>query len=141
MKDLIVWVWLIAGLIFIVSELIIPGLIVVFLGFAALIVAASLYFGLISGWISAFTMWFIVSLLLTFILRSLFKRFMQGDVEKQNTYENLDVFGEVVEVIERIEPSKKGRIHFKGTTWTAKCYLITKKLQLRIKACYTPSTV
>ncbi len=122
MKDLIVWIWLVAGLIFIVAELIIPGLIVVFFGLAALIVSASLYLGFISEWISAFTMWFISSFLLIFILRSLFRRFMQGDMEKQNTYENLDVFGAVVEVIEKIEPEKNGRIRFRGTIWTAKCY-------------------
>lgn len=120
--DLIVWIWMVAGIIFLFAEIILPGAIAVFLGLAALIVAASLYFGFINGWVNAFTMWFISSLLLIIILRSFFHRFMQGDVEKQNTDEDMDAFGSIVEVIEKIEPTKNGRIRFRGTTWTAKCY-------------------
>jgi len=122
MMDLIIWIWVAAGLIFLVAEIILPGAIAFFLGLAALIVAASLYFGLINGWVNAFTMWFIFSLLLIIILRSFFQRFMQGDVEKQDTDEDMDAFGSIVEVIEKIEPTKNGRIRFRGTTWTAKCF-------------------
>jgi len=116
------WVWVIFGIILMVAEIILPGAIVVFLGLAALIVAACLYFGLITGWIEAFTLWFIASLLLIMILRSLFQKLMQGDVEKQNTDEDLDAFGSLVEVIEKIEPSQDGRINFRGSSWKAKCY-------------------
>lgn len=122
MMDLIIWIWMVAGFILLVAEIILPGGIAIFLGLAALIVAANLYFGLISGWVTAFTMWFIFSLLLIIVLRSFFQRFMQGEAEKQNTDEDMDAFGSVVEVIEKIEPTKNGRIRFRGTTWTAKCY-------------------
>jgi len=49
------WIWLVFGLVLMGLELVIPGLVVVFLGAAALLVAGGLGLGLISGWVVALT--------------------------------------------------------------------------------------
>ena len=115
--DWAVKVWLIIGTVFIISEVVIPGAIVIFLGIAALIVGLSLYFDFIGNWIHALTMWFIVSLVLIIALRSLVQKYVGGDSVVSNTDEDIDAFGEIVEVIETIDAIKEGRISFRGTTW------------------------
>jgi len=116
------WFWTVLGFVLILSELILPGAIVVFLGLAALIVAICLYLGLISGWVSALTLWFISSLVLIIALRHLFQKFIQGDVETQNADEDLDAFGALAVVTEKIDPDADGRIDFRGSSWKAKCF-------------------
>ena len=66
--------WLVLGVVLTLLELVLPGAVAVFLGFGALAVALALYLGLVEGWISAFTFWFISSLLLLIILRSFLQR-------------------------------------------------------------------
>lgn len=119
------WFWAVFGFILIFAEIILPGAIVVFLGLAALLVAACLYFGFITGWISALTLWFISSLVLIIALRHLLQKFIQGNVEKQNIDEDLDAFGALAVVTEKIDPEQNGRIDFRGSSWKAKCFELT----------------
>ena len=114
--------WIVAGVVLLVLELVVPGAVLVFLGAGALLVALLIWLGLIQTWVTSITAWFIVSLLLLLILRSLFQRFVSGDTERQSTDEDLDAYGEVVEVAETIAPGEEGRIRFRGTTWQAVCY-------------------
>lgn len=118
-----IWFWIALGLILIALELVLPGAVVIFLGLGALVVALALYLGLIEGWVSAFTLWFISSLLLIIALRTLLQRYMpEGDQEWQSTDEDLDAYGALVEVAEAMSPDQQGRIHFRGSTWPAICY-------------------
>ena len=80
------------GLLMIALELIIPGLVVVFLGGAALVVAAALYAGIVAGWMPAFTLWFIASLVMVLGVRSAFTRFLPGSSVRQLTDEDLAAF-------------------------------------------------
>ena len=114
--------WIVAGAVLIVLELIVPGMVLVFLGGGALLVALFVWLGLIQTWVSSITTWFIVSLVLLLVLRSFFQRFMPGDAEKQSTDEDFDAYGEVVDVVEAIRPGEEGRIQYRGTTWQAACY-------------------
>ena len=112
--------WLIAGATLMVAELIIPGGIVVFLGLGCLVVAAAITLGLVSSWVSAFTLFFISSLALILMLRSVVMRFAGGDYSRGNTIEILDEIGEPVTVVETIGPGTRvGRIEFRGTEWDA----------------------
>ena len=128
-----IWFWLILGVVLILVELVLPGAVVVFLGFGALAVALAIYLGLVEGWMSAFTLWFIGSLLLLIILRSFLQRYMpQGEAQRQSTDEDLDAYGAVITVAEAMSPDQAGRIHFRGTTWPGICY--EKALQSGEKA-------
>lgn len=114
--------WLVFGVVLIVLELIVPGAVLVFLGAGALLVGLFVWMGLIHTWVASITAWFIASLFLLIVLRSFFQRFISGDTEKQSTDEDYDAYGEVVDVVESIDPDTQGRIRYRGTTWQAACY-------------------
>ena len=115
-----VMAWGIVGLCLMIAELVIPGGIVIFLGTSALTVAVTLQFGIIDNWMHAFTLWFILSIVLLLAFRNLGQSMVGGDSRVDNTDEELDLYGKEVEVIATIGPgNKKGRIIFQGTEWTA----------------------
>lgn len=112
--------WLIAGVILLVAELILPGGIVMFLGAGCLIVALAVWSGLVSTWVGALTLFFITCILLIVTLRSFAMKFVGGDFSEGNTVEILDQVGELVRVVETIGPGNRpGRVDVRGTQWTA----------------------
>ena len=81
---------LVAGLAFLVLELVVPGLVLVFLGAGALLVALLIWLGLLTSWVTALIAWFISSLALLLGLRGLVVRLFPGEEETQSTDEELD---------------------------------------------------
>ena len=115
-----IWFWLPLAAFFILAELILPGGIVIFLGLGALVVAGAILFGFVENWASALTLWFISTLVLIVMLRSVAMKIAGGDASVANTDETVDAFGEIVDVVESIGPGeKKGRVDFRGTEWQA----------------------
>jgi membrane protein implicated in regulation of membrane protease activity len=103
-----------------VLEALIPGLVVIFLGMAACLVAGLIYWGYIDGWMEILTTWFISSLALIVLLRGLFQKFAPGEEEVGDVDEDADAIGTIVEVVERItSDAKTGRVRFRGTSWEA----------------------
>ncbi|MDQ2076252.1 NfeD family protein [Marinimicrobium sp. ABcell2] len=114
--------WFIAGAVLMLLELVIPGGIVIFLGIGAVLVSFLLYTGVIDGWLQAFTVWFIGSLVLVFALRGLVQKLIPAQVERGKTDEDLDAYDQVAVVAERIPAQGEGRINFRGSTWAARCH-------------------
>ena len=113
-------VWLVVAVVVMVSELIIPGGIVFFIGASCAVVATALYFGLIDTWVQALTLFFISSLVLVIALRAVVSRFAEGDSSVSNTDEILDEIDELVEVLETIGPADTaGLVRFRGSQWRA----------------------
>ncbi|GLP95893.1 NfeD family protein [Paraferrimonas sedimenticola] len=113
-------VWVVAGILMMLAELLIPGGVVFFLGLSALLVGGMIGLGLITSWTIAFTLWFILSIVLTLSLRQMVQKHFGGDISHQNTDEELSLSGQSAEVIEAIGPGQvQGRVRFQGTTWTA----------------------
>ncbi|MEE9171208.1 MAG: NfeD family protein [bacterium] len=116
-------IWFIIGLIFIILEFSIPGLITVFFGIGAWIVAIlSLFLD-----ISLNTQLFIFifsSVLLLASLRKWFKTLFAGtDAPSQFEAEILDAFlGKKAIVTKEITPNTKGKVEFRGTYWDAEAY-------------------
>lgn len=112
--------WAIVAVVLMLAEIVIPGGIVIFLGGGALVVAAALWVGILTSWVSAFTLFFISSLLLIFGLRSVVSRFADGDFSRGNTVEILDEIDHVVDVLSNIGPGQSaGTVLFRGTRWKA----------------------
>ncbi len=112
--------WLVLGLIIMASELIIPGGVVIFLGLAGVIVAGALFFGVVTTWANTLILWFVTSLTLLIVLRTLVSRFAGGDTSRSNTNDVLDDVGEIVAVVEVVGPGETaGRVSFRGSTWSA----------------------
>ena len=130
-------IWIIAGIVLIILELVVPGMVLVFLGAGALAVALLIWLGAIETWVSALTVWFISSLALLAGLRSFFYRLMPGEAEEgASTDEDVDAFGAVVEVVETIAPDAPGRIRYRGTTWQAANHAETLEAGSKAKIVY-----
>lgn len=116
------WIWLAVGLALIASETLVPGLVAVFLGLSALLVAAGVGLGLISGVLPALLVWTAGSIGMVLGLRGVAKKYLPAEATRQNTDEDLNFYGSQVEVIEACDDEGTiGRIRFQGTTWPARC--------------------
>jgi membrane protein implicated in regulation of membrane protease activity len=112
--------WIIAALVLMAAEFIVPGGIIFFLGAGCLVVAGALWLGLVTTWVNTLTLFFIASLALIISLRSFFTRFAGGDYSQANTQEIIDDLDEIAVVVELIGPGENvGTINFRGTTWRA----------------------
>lgn len=115
-----IMMWLGAGVLLMLAELVIPGGIVIFLGLAGVLVAGSLQLGIIEGWIQALTLWFVASMVLLLSCRNLAQKLVGGDTRVDSTDEELAIYGETAVVTETIGPGQQtGRIEFQGSTWPA----------------------
>ncbi len=112
-------IWILAGVILVFSELLVPGLVTVFLGLGALTVAALLHFAVIESLAAQLSAWFIISTIYIFTLRILVMRYYPMDTEKRNIDEDKMMIGKIVEVIETIPAAGSGRVQFGESTWTA----------------------
>ncbi|HSP06730.1 MAG TPA: NfeD family protein [Acidobacteriota bacterium] len=118
--DTITWVWFFAGVGLLAMELFVPGLVVCFLGLAAMIVAGLRWAGFIPGLTESFTAWFVTSVILLLGLRHFALRWLPSDRSFQTTDEDLEAVGTVVDVVQQISSSdQNGRIRYGGTSWPA----------------------
>lgn len=118
--ETISWIWLISGLILLISEIVIPGGVIAFLGVSAMLIALGQWMGLIEGMTESFTYWFILSMGSTLLFRGMLTKMVSGKSHIEYSGEEIDAFGRVVDVIEEVSPEhSNGRIRFNGTTWDA----------------------
>ncbi len=118
--DTMTWLWLLAGIILVASELFLPGLVAVFLGVGAVLVALLRWLGLIDSLAYSFVAWFASSLALLVLVRSSLQRLVPSETSFTSLAEDVDLFGSVAEVVEAVSPEHTdGRISFQGTTWPA----------------------
>ena len=116
-----IWlIWIVAGTVMALLELVLPGGIIVFLGLSAMLVGALVYFGLVTTIPMAFMSWFIVSVVMILFLRSLFMKYFEGDSIVHNVDEDQNLVGAVVVISEKVRPYKDGRVKFRDTTWGAR---------------------
>ena len=112
--------WIVLAILFACAEIFVPGGILLNLGIASLLVAIGVQQQLLDTWTLTLSTWFILASSLLFILYFETERFFSGDYTVENIYEELDIYGKEVEVIEKIGPgTHAGRVEFQGTTWTA----------------------
>jgi len=117
--DGLAWAWIILGVALMLAELLVPGLVVLFFGVAALGVGGLVALGLIQTWTTAVGAWAVGSLALVLGLRSGAKRLLPGESDRASTDEDVEAYGEVVDVVEAVGPIESGRIRFRGVTWAA----------------------
>lgn len=113
-------IWFLIGLLLLLLEFILPGLIVAFFGVGAWVVALVCLF--IDIPLNAQLLIFIVSSVLSLLLlRKWLKGIFMGHVvSKQDVKENLEEFvGQRAVVKERIVPNGRGKVEFRGTDWQA----------------------
>lgn len=116
--NLYIFIWFALGIIFIISELFIPGFTIFFFGLGALLTAV---LGLIfppvaTSYILQLIIWITSSVLSLIFLRKRFSNTFTGKLHKNQT----DSFiGKTAKVIDEIGTGSTGRISINGTTWNA----------------------
>ena len=117
-------IWFLVGLVLLIMEFMLPGLIIAFFGIGAWIVAVlCLLSSYVQGSINTQLLIFIVSSVLSLlILRRWVKGvFLGHSGAKQDLREDLKEFvGERATVIEDISPRAGGKVEFHGTNWEAR---------------------
>lgn len=114
-------IWFLVGLVLLILEFVMPGLIVAFFGVGAWIVAIICLF-IPNLHLNYQLLIFIVSSVLSLLLlRKWLKGIFMGHVvSKQDVKENLEEFiGQRAVVKERIVPNSRGKVEFHGTDWQA----------------------
>ena len=116
-------IWFVIGLILIILEFSIPGLITIFFGIGAWIVSVICLFLDISLNLQL-SIFLISSVLLLVSLRKWFKTlFTRKPGTGRAEDEVADEFvGQKAVVTEKITPNRKGRVEFRGSYWTAESY-------------------
>lgn len=113
------WViWLIAGIVLIALEMVIPGTVLIFFGLGALLAASLAATGLVSDLGTQLAIFGISSLLMLFTLRKLFFKTFSGASDNNNLSDEF-VNKEAV-VLVSLTPNKEGRIELKGANWRAR---------------------
>lgn len=120
MNEILFKFWLILGVLCILVEFIIPGLVVIFIGLGALSVVFALHYGFISNIQDQLLTFFITSIIYLFTLRFLILKLFPTNTKKENINEDENVIGTVVEVCEKITPTIIGRVIHSDSTWKAK---------------------
>ena len=119
-EELITWIWLLGGLFLMLIELFLPGLVVVFLGAAAVLVAGLRWSGIVEDLPASLGVWMALSVLLVLTIRKAARRWLPSESHRDLADEDADAFGEPVEVIEECSAdAPTGRIRYQGTTWPA----------------------
>lgn len=112
-------IWFIIGLVLLLTEFAMPGLIIFFFGAGAWVVSVVCLVAEIS--LNTQLVIFIVSsVFLLFLLRSRLKPLFYGFSTSRELTEDIEEFiGETAIVREEIRGRKKGRVEFHGTHWDA----------------------
>lgn len=116
------WIWLIAGLLLMGAEFFVPGFVVVFLGFSAVVVSMLRFLGLVDGLTASFLIWIALSVVSVLVLRSGLRKWFPPEEHRGDTDEDMAAFGALVEVVEACPEQGEaapGRIRFQGSTWPA----------------------
>jgi membrane protein implicated in regulation of membrane protease activity len=115
-------IWFLVGVAFALLELAVPGVILVFFGLGAWIVAATTAIGITPSLASQLVVFTITSLLSLILLRRWIRnRFLGHEADTRDGTADLDEFvGKSVTVTKAVTPGGSGgRVEYKGAEWTA----------------------
>lgn len=111
--------WIIAGLLLVIAEFMVSGLVVIFFGVAALVVGSAKYLGLINDLTWELTLFAVISvLLLVFVRRYLREQIMGRETDAEGPEDNAGLIGQRATVD---APFSKGfgSVSYRGARWQA----------------------
>lgn len=110
--------WFLLGIVFIISELFIPGFTIFFFGCGAILtgIAGLAIPAVLSNYTVQLLIWLITSILSLIFLRKKFSNTFSGKIHK-NQIESF--IGKKALVIDEIDKNTSGRININGTSWKA----------------------
>ena len=116
-------IWAAVGILLILMEFAVPGLIVIFFGIGALAVGLLIWVGMPTDYGLPFIMFSVISVGALLLLRKRFKLMFVGNTITGGTgSEDDDFLGRQAEVESGFDGNKldKGRVFFRGTQWQAR---------------------
>ena len=114
-------VWFCVGMVLLVAEIIIPGIILLFFGLGAWLVALMCFLGVLPETSYQLIVFAISSVIFLFAFRKWLKAQFSGHVyDEQQPEVDLDEFtGKIVRVVEAVNAkSQTGKVEFKGARWS-----------------------
>jgi membrane protein implicated in regulation of membrane protease activity len=105
------------GVALLLIEVALPGLLFLFFGMAALVVALVTWLVAVPVW-AQWILFSVLSVLSLFLLRKTLKKIFVGDKNAAASIDD-DVVGKGATVVEAISPNRAGRVEFRGCTRTA----------------------
>ncbi len=116
--------WFIAGLILILLEFVAPGVIIVFFGIGAWVVAAAMWIGLIDSPPAQCLTFALSSLVFLFGLRRFVTPWFVGGSSNGGECVEDEFIGKTVRVVRAIGGGDNtGKVELKGAEWTARCHV------------------
>lgn len=114
-------IWIIVGIVLVLSELLATSIVAVFMGLAAIIVGVLLHYGLIAEASTQFAVFGALSLLLLITIRRYFKRWFMGNISDRQGFRRsfADEMGDRVVVVTDCTPGGQCRVMLNGTQWAA----------------------
>lgn len=115
-------IWFFVGLVLLISEIIVPAIILLFFGLGAWLVSAICAFGFLPNANHQLILFSVASIAFLFSLRKWVKDHFTGYTsDEQKADVNLEEFkGETVKVVEAIDAkAQTGAVEYKGAKWTA----------------------
>ncbi len=113
--------WFLIGVILLVMELMVPGLIIFFFGLGACFTAAICYFYPTITLNMQIILFLIASIVFLVCLRWWLRKIFSGltATKKELGEHRSEFIGEKATVIEAIAPGRRGKVEFHGTDWQA----------------------
>ena len=114
--------WFLVGLVLMMLELALPGIILVFIGLGAWAAALAAWLGWVDSLAGQAMVFAIASVILLVGLRRIFKTWLTGVTMAGDSAHELNEFlGKSVSVIVAIPSGGVGKVEFKGAHWSAQC--------------------
>jgi membrane protein implicated in regulation of membrane protease activity len=111
--------WLVLGVALIITEVTVPGLVVVFFGLSALVVALlTLLIPSLSNE-AAWLLFAVFSVVFLLTLRRWVRKVFTGKRSQVQDELRNDIAGRTAVVVVRIQPGQPGKVEFHGTNWQA----------------------
>lgn len=117
-------IWCVLGILLILAEFLVPGLIIIFFGTSALVVGIALWLGLPTAGGLPFILFAGLAVIQILILRRFFKPWFAGQsLGTSTTGEGVEEFiGKKTSRVSGFEDGKcEGIVSFKGADWSARC--------------------
>lgn len=118
-SQIITLVFLVAGIALVLLEMALPGLVVVFLGGAAILVAGLRWLGVLESLEASLVVWMALSVVLMVLLRQMLQKWVPSESRFDGSDEQSMSLGQVVEVVRTCSEGEDGRIRWEGTLWRA----------------------
>ncbi len=111
--------WLIAGVLFLALELVLPGGVAGAIGLSTLMIALLIWMGWLTEFLVAIGLWLVLVTISLLIIRKIIRRFSPNQTSVGVVNEDETLRGTNVLVTESIPLAGSGRVMIRGTSWLA----------------------